>query len=153
MAKKRCPVKKEDLPQALRVDAKVKKLVQKYYWHHLPPKLYFGFGLNYEDCVDYYLRSVDIPSIPTEKGPTGCLAVLLSFHVAKHLSDICDHYFEITIPQSADYQLLLSLYSNHDIDFRELADHEEEDVIELLRKELPAFLNQEPQWLYPFIDE
>lgn len=138
----------------MRVDAKVEELAHKYHWHHLPLKLYYGFGLNYEDCVDYYLHSNDIPLIPTEKGPTGCLAVLLSFHVAKHLCDICDHHFEITIPQSADYQLLLSLYSNHDIDYRELADFGEEDVIGLLRKELPrVLLNQQPQWFYPFVDE
>ncbi|KAE9408672.1 hypothetical protein BT96DRAFT_932454 [Gymnopus androsaceus JB14] len=42
--------KKEDFLEALRVDEQVRK----YHWHCMPPKLYYGFGLDFEDCADYY---------------------------------------------------------------------------------------------------
>lgn len=105
-----CPVKKEDLPETLRVNAKVIQQARRNSWHQMPPKVFYGFGLNHADCLDYYLACDAIPDQPEDMTITAPVIVSMLMHLVEgHLSKICDHDFFMILPKSNDYLVPTSI--------------------------------------------
>ncbi|KAJ3735150.1 hypothetical protein DFJ43DRAFT_1037058 [Lentinula guzmanii] len=72
--------------------------------------------------------------------------------VIQHIAGCCDFGFiDIQRAKTLEFDLILSLYDNHTIWSRELVEAEEEDVISIMRKEMPVLINRELRWFYPLL--
>lgn len=117
----------------------------------MPPRIFYGLGLNYTDCLDYYLTCDALPDHQEDMTASGLVTDLIPL-IEEHLSNVCNHSLSLIITMSNNYELVLALYSNHDIEYMELEASEEKEVIEILKKELPwVFERQEPRWFVPRI--
>ncbi|KAJ3741561.1 hypothetical protein DFH05DRAFT_1528412 [Lentinula detonsa] len=116
------------------------------------PKVYYGFGLYYIDCVQY-LKAHHFESRlphPTLDRGTYMWDICLTF--LQHITRCCNFGFiDIQPAKTLEFDLILSLYDNHTIWSRELVEAEEEDVISIMRKEMPVLNDRELRWFYPLL--
>ncbi|KAJ3795317.1 hypothetical protein GGU11DRAFT_758450 [Lentinula aff. detonsa] len=102
------------------------------------PKVHYGFGLHFIDCVEY-LKAHQLESqLPHPKASrAGC----------------CNFGFIDILPAATmEFDLILFLYDNHTIWSRELVDAEEEDVLSIMRREMPLLKDRELRWFYPLFE-
>ncbi|KAJ3782938.1 hypothetical protein GGU10DRAFT_68680 [Lentinula aff. detonsa] len=140
-----CPPPGKHLPNELRLDRKRLKRDAKY---RKPEKLFYGFGVNIRDCLEYHqTHHLPLPKYRTKH----MLWLSIMKDVVKHLRQICRHDFQFVMPR-AYYDMEIALYDSYTIHRENLARDEEEDVIRLLRQELDVCKDQEPRWYYSRID-
>ncbi|KAJ4479259.1 hypothetical protein J3R30DRAFT_3213901, partial [Lentinula aciculospora] len=116
----------------------------KYHWYQKPSVIYYGLGLNYQDCINYHKKH----KLPTPLSPSRPSSLLLFVHwVRDCLCQWCNFYeLNVFKPLSVPYDTMLYLYDSHTFQQRELAEDEEQDVINILKQELPCLKNQELSW-------
>lgn len=96
-------------------------------WYRLPPKLYFGFGLNNEDMVKYYC---DFPRcIGPSSDSLGTAVLNVVPLVEARLSKLCRYKDQAELGYSPEYAMALHLYDSHAFQTYELEGDEEQDVI------------------------
>ncbi|KAJ3735147.1 hypothetical protein DFJ43DRAFT_30625 [Lentinula guzmanii] len=138
------PIGTKDLPTKFQVEPKT--LEPK------APKVYYGFGLYYIDCVQY-LKAHHFESRlphPTLDRGTYMWDICLTF--LEHITRCCNFGFiDIQRAKTLEFDLILSLYDNHTIWNRELVEAEEKDVISIMRKEMPVLKDRELRWFYPLL--
>lgn len=69
------------------------------------------------------------------------------------MRDLCRFQdLKIGLPISPEYQIVLAMYDNYTIDEFELETDQEEDVIRILKEEIPVFRTQNPRWFFDRMD-
>ncbi|KAJ3745871.1 hypothetical protein DFH05DRAFT_1524148 [Lentinula detonsa] len=140
-----CPPPGKHLSYELRLDRRRLKRDAKY---RKPEKLFYGFGVNIGDCLEYHqTHNLPLPKYCNKQ----MLWLSIMKDVVKHLRQVCRHDFQFVMPR-AYYDMEIALYDSYTIHRENLARDEEEDVIRLLRRELDVCKNQEPRWYYSSID-
>ncbi|KAJ4479256.1 hypothetical protein J3R30DRAFT_3702442 [Lentinula aciculospora] len=115
----------------------------KYHWYRKPLVIYYGFGLGYQD----WIKEHRLPTPPSASRPSSLLH--LADRVRDRLRPRCNFYdLDLYIPLSVPYDTMLHLYDSHTFQQRELSEDEEQDVINILKQELPCLNDQEPRWFY-----
>ncbi|KAJ3981754.1 hypothetical protein F5890DRAFT_489544 [Lentinula detonsa] len=116
------------------------------------PKVHYGFGLYFIDCVDYHKAHHLESRLPPPTVDEGTYMWGICLTVIQHIAGCCDFGFiDIQRAKTLEFDLILSLYDNHTIWSRELVEAEEEDVISIMRKEMPVLINRELRWFYPLL--
>lgn len=70
-----------------------------------------------------------------------------------HLRGLCRFEdIDIALPISPDYQIVLVLYDSYTVDDYELETEQEEDVLRILKEEIPVFRAQNPRWFFDRMD-
>ncbi|KAF9061776.1 hypothetical protein BDP27DRAFT_1428628 [Rhodocollybia butyracea] len=114
-----------------------------------PKRLFYGFGLDYADCIQYH-KEQQLPRPPSAKRPFSLTEII--HHVADRLRVLSDfHELDIFAPYATEYDLMLYLYDSYTFKFRELTDKDEEEVIRILKEELPYLKGQTPRWFLPIV--
>ncbi|KAJ3741548.1 hypothetical protein DFH05DRAFT_1506545, partial [Lentinula detonsa] len=136
------PTGTKDLPT--RFQAKPKTLEPN------APKVHYGFGLHFIDCVEY-LKAHQLESqLPHPKASRGTYMSDICLTFVQHIAGCCDFGFiDILSPATEEYDMILTLYDNHTIWSRELVDAEEDDVVSIMRREMPVLNDRELRWFYP----
>ncbi|KIK60157.1 hypothetical protein GYMLUDRAFT_1000033 [Collybiopsis luxurians FD-317 M1] len=138
-----CP-KGRDLPERFHIDYQVKN---KYAWYKDPPKLFYGFGLDIKDCLEYYrAHRDDFP--PADFSRPSDIASWIIMAVEARLTKLCRHRVRTEDALSLDYDMVLYIYDSPFFQHFELEDHEEKEVVEILKKQIPVFRNQDLHWYY-----
>lgn len=102
--------------------------------------------MNIQDCIEYH--QAHRLALPSPDASRSTIWANITHGVVAHLSECCRFNFDLIIPLLADYQIILSIYDSHTIEYTELEDSEEEDVIRILREELDVFKQQNPRWFF-----
>ncbi|KAJ3903640.1 hypothetical protein F5879DRAFT_958640 [Lentinula edodes] len=106
-----------------------------------PRKLFYGFGLDIQDFIDYHQRH-QLPRPPPNGQPS---ELDLSAH--------CRFKLQRILPLSPKYDYTIALYNSHHISITELEDDEEEDVIRIIKERFGEYLAaQRPQWFFLLMD-
>lgn len=89
-----------------------------------PPKLYYGFGMDFLDFVDYYDRNTAtlprvLPDLPPNCHPSGPMGIIKCI-VESHLTTLCTFLITTAPISSPDYWMVIPLYDNFDIYYDEL---------------------------------
>lgn len=144
----RCPKGKE-LPPDYTPDFKA--IARKVPTYRAPGVLFYGLGLDFQDLLDYADRHLVIDSSisdPVERYSCARTDGL------EHLRELCNFEdFDIGLPISPDYQIVLVFWDNYTIDELELETEQEEDVVRILRENFSVFSTQEPRWFFDRGDE
>ncbi|KIK50781.1 hypothetical protein GYMLUDRAFT_266073 [Collybiopsis luxurians FD-317 M1] len=139
-----CP-KDRELPERFHVDLEVKR---KYAWYQDPQKIFFGFGLDIKDCFEYYRANrEDFPSVSDLTTPSDT-AFWIVRAVEARLTKLCRHRVRLEQVLSLDYDMVLYIYDSPFFQHFELEDHEEKEVVEILKEQVPVFRNQDLHWYY-----
>ncbi|KAJ3995536.1 hypothetical protein F5050DRAFT_1573406, partial [Lentinula boryana] len=117
------------------------------------PKVYYGFGLYHIDCIEY-LKAHHLESkLPPPKVRSGVYLWDICLTFVQHIAGCCNFGFiDILPPATEEYDMVLILYDNHTIWGRELVEAEEEDVLSIMRKEMPVLKDRELRWFYPLLE-
>lgn len=144
-------LKQRELPTDYKPDYRAIAL-SKSRAYRPPGRLFYGFGLNFQDVIDYADKySLIDPSVDSDGG--GARYVSARCVGLDHLRDLCRFEdLDITLPISPEYQIVLAMYDNYTIDEFELETDQEEDVIRILKEEIPVFRTQNPRWFYDRMD-
>ncbi|KAA1476928.1 hypothetical protein DENSPDRAFT_844054 [Dentipellis sp. KUC8613] len=73
----------------------------------------------------------------------------LAMKVVADLREVCNARLEWVAPVSIDYDWMLAFYDNYNWYREELEDHEEQEVVEILQKELRT--NERPKWYWDML--
>ncbi|KAJ3747244.1 hypothetical protein DFH05DRAFT_1479094 [Lentinula detonsa] len=139
------PIGTKDLPTKFQVEPKT--LEPK------APKVYYGFGLYHIDCVDYLEAHHLESKLPPPKVRSGVYMWDICLTFVQHIAGCCNFGFiDILPPATEEYDMVLTLYDNHTIWGRELVDTEEEDVLSIMRREMPVLKDRELRWFYPLLE-
>ncbi|KAF5383976.1 hypothetical protein D9757_006931 [Collybiopsis confluens] len=137
----------KELPNALKID---EDALRRYSWYRKPPLIHYGFGIDYSDIINYH--EAHHLRLPSEKLSRGTFIASIENSVLRDLRYRCRFHDIDILPSSGEhtgYDLLLSLYDNHTIYEREIADEEEEDVVKMIHDELQVTKKQSLRWFYP----
>ncbi|KAF5345732.1 hypothetical protein D9757_013302 [Collybiopsis confluens] len=138
-----CPPEKQ-LPPEYRLNPKRRNDPN----YEKPPHFFYGFGLNIQHIIDYH-QTHELPR-PPPQSQRKRVSIWLFFidTVLKHLRQLCEYDgLRIVFAMSTEYDLVLAMYNSYTFHYEELADEDEADVIQLLRREMPdVFENQKPRW-------
>ncbi|KAJ3741567.1 hypothetical protein DFH05DRAFT_1545515 [Lentinula detonsa] len=115
-------------------------------------KVHYGFGLHFIDCVEY-LKAHQLESqLPHPKASRGTYMSDICLTFVQHIAGCCDFGFIDILPaKTMEFDLILFLYDNHTIWSRELVEAEEEDVLSIMRREMPVLKDRELRWFYPLL--
>ncbi|KAJ3732895.1 hypothetical protein DFJ43DRAFT_1071889 [Lentinula guzmanii] len=91
--------------------------------------------------------------LPPPKVESGIYMADICLTFVQHIAGCCDFGFiDILPPATEEYDMILTLYDNHTIWSRELVDAEEDDVVSIMRREMPVLNDRELRWFYPLFD-
>ncbi|KAJ3730179.1 hypothetical protein FB446DRAFT_718343 [Lentinula raphanica] len=141
---KTCPTERK-LPKPFLIDYDALQEYPAFYT--LPPKLWLGFGINTEDILKYYRdKRSEFPELPpVTRAPP--VVELVKLHVQSRLCRMCRHQIGFNLVLSEKYDMVLWLYDSHQK--RQLVDYEEQEVIDILKRELRVLEEQEKlTWFY-----
>ncbi|KAJ3821072.1 hypothetical protein F5880DRAFT_1615019 [Lentinula raphanica] len=113
-----------------------------------PPQLWYGFGINIEDILKYYIKTQsEYPSLPPMENDEAGLVKRVLQQVEVRLTKLCNHQITSNMILSEKYDWVISLYDSHER--IELEENEEKEVIAILKTELPILQEQnEPAWFF-----
>ncbi|KAE9382387.1 hypothetical protein BT96DRAFT_845564, partial [Gymnopus androsaceus JB14] len=137
----------KELPPTFQIDKM--PLCSSFTHPQKPQKLFYGFGLDYADCIEYH-KQHQLPCPPSAKHPGSLIE--LTHDVADRLRQRCNFdELDIFAPYATEYDLMVYLYDSYTFKYRELVDEEEEEVMEILKKKLPRLKGQKPRWFLPIV--
>ncbi|KAE9392093.1 hypothetical protein BT96DRAFT_979553 [Gymnopus androsaceus JB14] len=144
---KGCPTG-QTLPAEFQVD--VTRLRDPTYCK--PRQIFYGFGLNIQDFIDYHQKYQLPPPLPTETR-SGRWTRMMD-QVLEDLCNACDFDLRLVLPVSVEYCCMFSLYDSHTIAAKKLEDNEEQEVIQIIRERLVSVLtSQNARWFYSYIEK
>ncbi|KAF9059282.1 hypothetical protein BDP27DRAFT_1341782 [Rhodocollybia butyracea] len=140
-----CPTEKE-LPEEFRYNIRRRKLDPQY---TKPRKLFYGFGVDIQDFLDYHKRhQLPLPP-PMERRATVWHHIIHT--VTKDISAHCNFELRSILPLSPHYDYMISLYDSHYISIQELEGDEEEDVVRIIKERFGGpVAKQTPRWFFPY---
>ncbi|KAJ3804555.1 hypothetical protein F5876DRAFT_82969 [Lentinula aff. lateritia] len=144
-------IKPEDLPKC----STEKKLPEEYRFnvrrwrlepgYIKPRKLFYGFGVDIQDFIDYHQRH-QLPRPPPMDNRASLWHYIMD-DVMEDLSARCRFKLQRILPLSPKYDYTIALYNSHHLSITELEDDEEEDVIRVIKERFGNVVaTQEPQW-------
>ncbi|KAJ3803691.1 hypothetical protein F5876DRAFT_71244 [Lentinula aff. lateritia] len=112
-----------------------------------PEKLYWAFGINIQDCVEYH-RKHNLPRPPPgfEKGRFIWSYIMCD--VEEDLRKHCHYGLRFLSPVSVEYALMIIIYDSHSIAYSKLIAHEEDEVVQIIKDRMDVCKNQEPRWFF-----
>ncbi|KAJ3903459.1 hypothetical protein F5879DRAFT_1002458 [Lentinula edodes] len=112
-----------------------------------PEKLYWAFGINIQDCVEYH-RKHNLPRPPPgfEKGRF--IWSMITHDVEQDLRKHCNYGLRFLSPVSVEYALMIIIYDSHSIAYSKLIAHEEDEVVQIIKERMDVCKNQEPRWFF-----
>ncbi|KAI0684003.1 hypothetical protein BC835DRAFT_673151 [Cytidiella melzeri] len=108
--------------------------------HEYPRLAFFGVGVT-EDVLIAYVHKHDLlykhtdPKIDSRIDDDQRMAQSWR-NAAKRLSDIVEFDVEMRLPLSPDYDMVVALYSNYDLEETVLLEEDEVEVLRLIQEEL-----------------
>ncbi|KAF5344213.1 hypothetical protein D9757_014411 [Collybiopsis confluens] len=114
-----------------------------------PPKLYYGYALNLEDCLLYFRdHQANLPDISPNKH-TGLLSAHISMIIEDHLTKLCDFTIRIGLVLDMKFDYIVRIYDSYGFQDYQLEDKDEKEVVDILKQEFPKFNVQgNPRWFY-----
>ncbi|KAI0029109.1 hypothetical protein K488DRAFT_73241 [Vararia minispora EC-137] len=123
---------------------------------HLPPSsipkhlgrlrtLHFGVGFKSDDFVNGRALGLYVKEHNQDEKAqpgTNCVA---------HLSDVCGHQLELIVPESYDWDFVISLYSNYDLLHDYWGEVKEKEVLGTIREAL-GDPEQEAMWYFNSVE-
>ncbi|KAJ3928160.1 MAG: hypothetical protein NXY57DRAFT_1022517 [Lentinula lateritia] len=91
-----------------------------------PERLYWAFGINIQDCVEYH-RKHNLPRPPPDF-ETRSLWSTIMCDVEEDLRKHCNY--------------------GHSIAYSKLMAHEEDEVVQIIKERMDVCKNQEPRWFF-----
>ncbi|KAJ3886531.1 hypothetical protein GG344DRAFT_57287, partial [Lentinula edodes] len=115
-----------------------------------PRKLFYGFGVDIQDFIDYHQRH-QLPRPPPMEQAS--LWHYITDDVMDDLNAHCHFKLQRILPLSPKYDCAIALYNSHHISVTELEDDEEEDVIRTIKERFGDVVAiQRPQWFFLRMD-
>ncbi|KAJ3929239.1 MAG: hypothetical protein NXY57DRAFT_435031 [Lentinula lateritia] len=116
-----------------------------------PRKLFYGFGVNIQDFIDYHQR-YNLPRPPPEDDRS-LLWLYMMDQVLEDLKKTCHFYrFKRELAISVEHRYILAIYDSYTFDHGEMDNDTEQRIYGELRERMDVCKNQEPRWFRPFPD-
>ncbi|KAF9038403.1 hypothetical protein BDP27DRAFT_1347825 [Rhodocollybia butyracea] len=140
-----CPTEKE-LPEEYRYNTRRLRMDPEY---RRPRKLFYGFGVDIQDFLDYHKNhQLPLPP-PVERRPQAWHRIMDA--VMEDLCARCNFEIRRILPLSPHYDYVISFYDSYYIRVQELEDDEEEDVIRVIKERFgDPVAKQSPRWFFPY---
>ncbi|KAJ3912753.1 hypothetical protein F5877DRAFT_53540 [Lentinula edodes] len=135
------------LPENLKLDRE--RL--KDFSYDKPYKLFYGFGVNLQDFIEYHQKH-NLPKPP----PSTKLSIVRQCMVHQVLEDLQKHcdfdWFELHLAMAVEYKYILVIYDSYTFDRAEMEDAIEQEIYKVLRDRMEVCKSQEPRWFRTFYD-
>ncbi|KAJ4467590.1 hypothetical protein C8R41DRAFT_50281 [Lentinula lateritia] len=116
-----------------------------------PRKLFYGFGVDIQDFIDYHQR-YNLPRPPPEDDRS-LLWLYMMDQVLEDLKKTCHFYrFKRELAISVEHRYILAIYDSYTFDHGEMDNDTEQRIYGELRERMDVCKNQEPRWFRPFPD-
>ncbi|EIN08987.1 hypothetical protein PUNSTDRAFT_134161 [Punctularia strigosozonata HHB-11173 SS5] len=105
------------------------------------PLFHYGLGVPHDRLVSYAIRKEFIPAGATRM-------MTCSDRMLRNLTMICRARIRLAVVVHPIYDFVLSLYSNFSLCEDELSEDDEDEVIDILKRELNLDPDAEPLWYW-----